>query len=251
MISFPNLSWRYGLGVLRGWQCINIRRIGTVPEHLQNHIEPPQSTDNVSQTQPPPKPTIPEWKKRDISLTARYGKWNPTRKVSREHMDNIREMKQQLPELTTKNIADRFGMSPEAIRRILKSKWKPDEDRLVKFKERAAVLKKDSQRRKLQMDMGVEMQEARAKNSTTIPWNEWKLSQDQNKKIVNQKLNGKKGMKNKSIKTSNILSSREMATPVIKYDSRKPSSAYNPNKKRKPKRNPRANIHTTLSGIID
>jgi hypothetical protein len=56
--------------------------------------------------------------------------WNPTRKkLSPDTMDGIRAMHQAYPEtLTTPVLAKHFEISPEAIRRILKSKWKPTEE---------------------------------------------------------------------------------------------------------------------------
>lgn len=80
---------------------------------------------------------LPEWEKRDISHRKRYGSWNPTRKLSRQQMNDIRELKMQAPQLKTVQIADHFQMNPESIRRILKSGWVPDDDELNTLRERA------------------------------------------------------------------------------------------------------------------
>ncbi|KAH8829392.1 hypothetical protein DL96DRAFT_1597946, partial [Flagelloscypha sp. PMI_526] len=56
--------------------------------------------------------------------------WNPPRKLSREAMDLVRELHRNDPEtFTTPILAGRFRVSPEAIRRILKSKYEPSETR--------------------------------------------------------------------------------------------------------------------------
>jgi hypothetical protein len=64
--------------------------------------------------------------------------WNPTRKkLSPDTMDGIRAMHQAYPEtLTTPVLAKHFEVSPEAIRRILKSKWQPSEEEDEKRRQR-------------------------------------------------------------------------------------------------------------------
>ncbi|PPQ80541.1 hypothetical protein CVT25_001576 [Psilocybe cyanescens] len=52
--------------------------------------------------------------------------WAPPRKLSREAMDAVRQLNRVQPEtFTTAILADKFKISPEAVRRILKSKWEP------------------------------------------------------------------------------------------------------------------------------
>jgi hypothetical protein len=67
--------------------------------------------------------------------------WAPPRKVSRDAMDGLRQLRALDPEtFTTEVLAERFKISPEAVRRILKSKWMPSKERkneLVK-REKAA-----------------------------------------------------------------------------------------------------------------
>lgn len=54
--------------------------------------------------------------------------WNPAKKLSPDAMDGIRHLHSSAPErFTTTFLADEFKVSPEAIRRILKSKWRPSE----------------------------------------------------------------------------------------------------------------------------
>lgn len=90
----------------------------------------------------------PEWEKREESLRKRYGEWNPTRKLSRQQIADIRSLKEQWPLMKTKQLADHFHVNPESIRRILKSKWIPNEDEIKDLNERAEKRKLASQERK-------------------------------------------------------------------------------------------------------
>ena len=91
----------------------------------------------------------PEWEKRELSLRKRYGDWNPTRKLSRLQMNDIRDLAARAPELKTVQIADFFKINPESIRRILKSNWKPSEQELARQEARAEKRKQESLQRKL------------------------------------------------------------------------------------------------------
>jgi len=67
--------------------------------------------------------------------------WAPPRKVSRSAMDGIRELHRIDPEkFTTSILADRFRVSPEAVRRILKSKWVPEARNLEKERRKREVI---------------------------------------------------------------------------------------------------------------
>ncbi|PCH35258.1 hypothetical protein WOLCODRAFT_139830 [Wolfiporia cocos MD-104 SS10] len=64
--------------------------------------------------------------------------WAPPRKLSRETMDAVRAMHALDPRMfTTPVLAEKFRVSPEAIRRILKSKWEPTKEVRAKMAERA------------------------------------------------------------------------------------------------------------------
>lgn len=90
----------------------------------------------------------PMWVKREETHRKRYGEWNPTRKLSRQQMTDIRDLKLRMPELKTIQIADFFKISPEAVRRILKAKWVPNEKEMESLTERATKRKLCSQERK-------------------------------------------------------------------------------------------------------
>lgn len=91
---------------------------------------------------------LPLWKKRDLSHRKRYGEWRPTKKLSRQQMLDIRNLKEQMPEMKTIQIANHFKISPEAVRRILRSKWVPSDDeegdliRRAEKQKREAILRK-------------------------------------------------------------------------------------------------------------
>ncbi|TQS36445.1 hypothetical protein Golomagni_03106 [Golovinomyces magnicellulatus] len=59
--------------------------------------------------------------------------YRPLKKLSPDAMDGIRALHAQMPEqFTTARLALEFKISPEAIRRILKSKWRPNTDEAQK-----------------------------------------------------------------------------------------------------------------------
>jgi hypothetical protein len=63
--------------------------------------------------------------------------WSPRKKLSPDALIGIRMLHQQFPEeYTTEVLAKKFEVSPEAIRRILKSKWTPDPEEELERQER-------------------------------------------------------------------------------------------------------------------
>ena len=76
---------------------------------------------------PRPLSTYKEpWQVQKAALKNKFGEgWNPRKKLSPDTMEGIRALHAQYPErYTTPVLAEQFGVSPEAIRRILKSKWR-------------------------------------------------------------------------------------------------------------------------------
>ena len=54
--------------------------------------------------------------------------WNPRKKLSPDTMEGIRHLHQTQPDkFTTPILAEHFKVSKDAIRRILKSKWRPSD----------------------------------------------------------------------------------------------------------------------------
>ena len=55
--------------------------------------------------------------------------WNPRKRLSPDTMEGIRHLHQSQPDkFNTPVLAEHFQVSTEAIRRILKSKWRPSDD---------------------------------------------------------------------------------------------------------------------------
>ena len=67
---------------------------------------------------------------------------NPPRKSSRDAMEGLRSLHAHDPTtFSTPVLAEKFQISPEAVRRILRSKWMPKRD------ERAKLLEKERRRK--------------------------------------------------------------------------------------------------------
>lgn len=90
----------------------------------------------------------PEWQKRNDSIAKRYGQWNPTRKLSRQQISDLKSLKEQVPHLKTIDLANHFKVSPEAVRRILKSKWVPNDEEEIIMKRRGENRKLQAEERK-------------------------------------------------------------------------------------------------------
>ncbi|GAA5874202.1 hypothetical protein JCM3774_006763 [Rhodotorula dairenensis] len=67
----------------------------------------------------------PEWKKHQVALREQFPTgWAPPKRLSREAMDLVRTMHAANPDLySTAALAAQFKVSPEAVRRILKSRF--------------------------------------------------------------------------------------------------------------------------------
>lgn len=76
------------------------------------------------------------WQVQKEALKRKFGDegWNPRKRLSPDAIAGIRALHAEFPAIfTTKWLAKKFEVSPEMIRRILKSKWRPtpeeEEDR--------------------------------------------------------------------------------------------------------------------------
>ncbi|PWW73798.1 hypothetical protein C7212DRAFT_54384, partial [Tuber magnatum] len=73
-----------------------------------------------------PKSELEPWLVQKAALQKKFGTgWAPLKKLSPKARDWVRELHGSVPELTTEKLSDIFMVSPEAIRRILKSNWTP------------------------------------------------------------------------------------------------------------------------------
>ncbi|KAF3765904.1 hypothetical protein M406DRAFT_243234, partial [Cryphonectria parasitica EP155] len=71
--------------------------------------------------------------------------WAPRKKLSPDALSGIRALHQQFPDMyTTETLANKFEVSPEAIRRILRAKWEPsaeeEEDRQRRWYNRGVAV---------------------------------------------------------------------------------------------------------------
>lgn len=97
-------------------------------------------TDNYTPTS---DPTPPQWSQHRASLKTRFPEgWAPPHKLSRAAMDGLRSLHAHDPDtFTTPVLADKFHISPEAVRRILRGKWQPTQE------QRAHLLDREKRQR--------------------------------------------------------------------------------------------------------
>ncbi|KAF2678668.1 hypothetical protein K458DRAFT_316534 [Lentithecium fluviatile CBS 122367] len=101
----------------------------------QARVEPPKP---FATNRPPrsalddePPDERPAWQIHKEKVKEKLGgeAWNPRKKLSPDAMEGIRHLNQTQPDrFTTPVLAQHFKVSPEAIRRILKSKWRPTDE---------------------------------------------------------------------------------------------------------------------------
>ncbi|KZT25712.1 hypothetical protein NEOLEDRAFT_1042572, partial [Neolentinus lepideus HHB14362 ss-1] len=84
---------------------------------------------------PARRPTPAQWAKHRTVLRESFPEgWAPPRKLSREAMEALRQLHRLDPEIcTVPMLAERFKISPEAVRRILRSKWEPSRERRIEL----------------------------------------------------------------------------------------------------------------------
>ncbi|KAI0096576.1 hypothetical protein F4814DRAFT_453828 [Daldinia grandis] len=81
---------------------------------------------NTASNTPPPIKKAP-WQIQKQVLKEKFPEgWQPRKRLSPDALEGIRALHGQFPEdYTTEVLADKFMVSPEAIRRILRTKWTP------------------------------------------------------------------------------------------------------------------------------
>lgn len=89
---------------------------------------------------PEKKVKRPHWQTQKEALEKKFTEgWHPRKKLPPDSLDTIRHLHATKPDVwTTPVLADQFKISPEAIRRILKSKWQPTEEERERREERWA-----------------------------------------------------------------------------------------------------------------
>ena len=104
-------------------EIVNGARPNTPPLHKRN---------------PPDHPTPLEHRSHRMSIKKAFPTgWSPPRKLSREAMDGLRQLHHyDSGTFSTPVLAEKFRISPEAVRRILKSKWEPTREQRARYAER-------------------------------------------------------------------------------------------------------------------
>jgi hypothetical protein len=79
------------------------------------------------------------WKVQKAALEEKFGEqnWNPRKRISPDALAGIRALHAKSPDtFSTAVLAEHFKITPEAVRRILKSKWQPSEEEAEERRER-------------------------------------------------------------------------------------------------------------------
>ena len=80
-----------------------------------------------------------QWQIQKRALSKKFGTtgWSPRKRLSPDTLEGIQALHAQYPDrFTTPILAEQFKVSPEAIRRILKSKWQPKEEEKERRRQR-------------------------------------------------------------------------------------------------------------------
>lgn len=99
---------------------------------------PRKERSRRSKKRQPGRKSKDSWRVQKEALKKKFPEgWAPRKKLSPDAMAGIRALHKQMPKTyTTEVLAARFELSPEAIRRILRSKWKPSPEEEMKRQER-------------------------------------------------------------------------------------------------------------------
>ncbi|KAH7886944.1 hypothetical protein F5I97DRAFT_1927223 [Phlebopus sp. FC_14] len=123
----------------------NWRLDGHVPPTSLVQDDTTPSLD-LSEDEPPPRrrekpdtaPTPEQWRVHRLRIRELFPSgWAPTHKLSREAMDGLRSLHAFDKEtFSTPVLAEKFRISPEAVRRILRSRWEPSREQRAKFADK-------------------------------------------------------------------------------------------------------------------
>ena len=117
--------------LFRSFSCIGPPKSAPVHNRFSLPTDSKVSDDGWKNNQARTTPTMQErlnWQVQKDALKKKFNNksWAPQKRLSPDALEGIRAMHAQFPDkFTTPVLAEQFKMSPEAIRRILRSKWKP------------------------------------------------------------------------------------------------------------------------------
>ncbi|KAF8221088.1 hypothetical protein L208DRAFT_1330192 [Tricholoma matsutake] len=133
---------------LHKWRLAGIPRPRSILEDDDAHVDLSEDNEIVNGARPntppphlrrpPDKSTPHEYKEHRVTMRRHFPDgWSPPRKLSREAMEGLRELHHFDPEkFNTPVLSEKFKISPEGVRRILKSRWAPSREKRIKLAER-------------------------------------------------------------------------------------------------------------------
>jgi len=91
---------------------------------------------------------LPDWKKHKLALKEKFpGGWAPPKRISREAMDLLRTLHKVDPIVNSVPVlAQRFKISPEAVRRVLKSRFELSREE----REKREIKRKEERQRQIE-----------------------------------------------------------------------------------------------------
>lgn len=135
----------------RDWMTYTPKLPPSLRPHSDNMTS--ESSRSLSEQEPPsiphmsqkairkPAPAAARLHRERIKRSFPEG-WSPPHKLSRQAMDGLRVLHAHDPEtFSTPMLAEKFRVSPEAVRRILRSKWEPSSE------QRARLLRRELRER--------------------------------------------------------------------------------------------------------
>ncbi|CZT16931.1 uncharacterized protein RCC_02765 [Ramularia collo-cygni] len=124
------------------WQPIEARETTQTTRGGKNAGKKHDVDDSPSKEDAPAKPQEP-WGIQKSALERKFGQkgWQPRKRLSPDTLSGIRALHASNPTIyNVEMLRDHFKITPEAIRRILKSKWQPSteeiEDRMKRWEKR-------------------------------------------------------------------------------------------------------------------
>jgi hypothetical protein len=115
----------------------------TASEATSTESKKPRREPDKRKTSPQPEdqtfpPKHERWQLHKAALKDKFPDgWRPRKRLSPDALVGIRALHEQFPEeFSTEVLAKKFEVSPEAIRRILRSKWSPSTDEEIDRQER-------------------------------------------------------------------------------------------------------------------
>lgn len=134
LVKLPKRDWK--TSTPKPTSLIQSRTVNLEPEldDTTDVTKHPGFLRQKVQRKPTPGPTRAHREKMEDLFP---GGWSPPHKLSRQAMDGLRVLHAHNPEtFTTPVLAAKFRISPEAVRRILKSSWEPSADQRARLARR-------------------------------------------------------------------------------------------------------------------